>query len=86
MGCPYDDYGSQRTKTVMLMMPIMLIMLMMLMMLMIMTARWVWNPQTKKFVDEGIYMLHEHVNGDFTRFIFIFTQNIYLGLFKSCAN
>ena len=30
--------------------------------------RWIWNPQTKKFSDPGIYMRHEHVNGDFTRF------------------
>lgn len=46
----------------MLMMPMLL-----LMMMMVMITRWIWNPQSQKFTDEGIYMLHEHVNGDFTR-------------------
>ena len=42
-------------------------MLMMPMLLLMMITRWIWNPQSQKFTDEGIYMLHEHVNGDFTR-------------------
>ena len=52
-----------------MMMLMMLTNLMILMMLMLQMTpiRWVWNPQSQKFQDEGIYMLHEHVNGDFTR-------------------
>ena len=41
--------------------------------------RWIWNPQTKKFTDPGIYMRHEHVNGDFTRFSCLIIISYWMG-------